>query len=141
MGKIPFSAPVCPMKRVLELIIFIFKIQILHDDFRMTQRVLSKYSESTQNPLREYLKSTQREIREKEINQTSSYRRSLKYFVLLRAKWLGKVVHTIEKVFPSFPTSVRKTPLSSQTPAPDFMERGYLYRENYIFRARCLAIS
>ena len=69
------------MKRVLELIIFIFKIQILHDDFRMTQRVLSKYSESTQNPLREYLKSTQRAIREKETNQTSSYRRSLKYFV------------------------------------------------------------
>ena len=38
---------------------------------------------SIQRVLREYLKSTQRAIREKESNQTSSYRRSLKYFVLL----------------------------------------------------------
>ena len=36
----------------------------------------------TQKELREYLKSTGRAIREKESNQTLSYRRSLKYFVL-----------------------------------------------------------
>ncbi len=50
----------------------------LQDDFRMTRR------ESTQKALREYFKSTQRAFREKESIQTSSYRRSLKYFVLFR---------------------------------------------------------
>ena len=48
----------------LEHSIFIFQPQILHDDFRMTQRALSMHSEgiqSTQRALREYLKSTQRE--------------------------------------------------------------------------------
>ena len=40
------------------------------------------HSESTQKALREHLKSTQRAIRDQESNQTS-YRRSLKYFVLL----------------------------------------------------------
>ena len=39
------------------------------------------HSESTQKALREHLKSTQRAIRDQESNQTS-YRRSLKYFVL-----------------------------------------------------------
>ena len=38
---------------------------------------------SNQKALREYLKSTQRALREKESNQTSSYSRSLKYFILL----------------------------------------------------------
>ena len=40
------------------------------------------HSESTQKALREHLKSTQRAIRDQESNQTKSYSRSLKYFVL-----------------------------------------------------------
>ena len=113
----------------------------LQDVFRMSSGCLQDDAESFKQAFREHSEHSDSICREKESNKTSSYCWSLKYFVLLRAKWLGKVVHTIEKVFPSFPTSVRKTPLSSLTPAPDFMERGYLYRENYIFRARCLAIS
>ena len=54
---------------------------------------------------REYLKSTQRAIREKETNQTSSYRRSLKYFVLL---FLGCKTHQIGK-YPTHPC----TPLAT----------------------------
>ena len=57
----------------LKLSIFIFWVQILHDDFRMTQstqRALSKKSDSTQTALREHLS-----------NYTLSYCWSLKYFV------------------------------------------------------------
>ena len=56
----------------------------LQDDSESIKRALSEHSESTKKALREYLKGTQRAIREKESNQISSYRRSLKYFVLLR---------------------------------------------------------
>ena len=42
------------------------------------------HSESTQKALREHLKSTQRAIRDQESNQTKSYSRSLKYFVLFQ---------------------------------------------------------
>ena len=47
------------------------------------------HSESTQKALREHLKSTQRAIRDQESNQTS-YRRSLKYFVLFFEKYNGQ---------------------------------------------------
>ena len=38
----------------------------------------------TQRAFREYLEHSHRAIREKEISQTLSYRRSLKYFVLFK---------------------------------------------------------
>ena len=47
------------------------------------------HSESTQKALKEHLKSTQRAIRDQESNQTLSYRRSLKYFVLLDRVGVG----------------------------------------------------
>ena len=39
-------------------------------------------TKSTQRALREHSESIQRALREQETNQTSSYRQSLKYFVL-----------------------------------------------------------
>ena len=64
----------------------------LQDEFRMNSGWLqddseSKHSESTQKALRKYIKNTQRAIRERESNQTLSYYRSLKYFVLFLVIW------------------------------------------------------
>ena len=63
---------------------FIFhRLQLISEPFWLRQELKKSQSASVRPALREYLKSTQREIREEETNQTSSYRRSLKYFVLL----------------------------------------------------------
>ena len=54
----------------------------------------------TQKALREYLNSTHRSIRKKESIQTSSYRRSLKYFVLFGKN--TKFLCSLDWKFPEF---------------------------------------
>ena len=56
----------------------------LQEDFRMTSGWLQGDAESFKQAFREHSEhSDQTEFREKESKKTSSYRRSLKYFVLL----------------------------------------------------------
>ena len=85
---------VCSAQSAQEHSFFLFLAHIfkqtssrLHDYFRMTQRALRRHSESTQKALKGH--STQRILKvQSESNQTSSYRRSLKYFVLFGRNFL-----------------------------------------------------
>ena len=45
---------------------------------------------------------------------------------------MAKVVHTMETVALNVETSVRMSPVSSQTPPPDLVDWAHLDRENYI---------
>ena len=84
----PRSGNLClsvrPSESCFKLSIFIILSPNHHDDFRMTSESIkqafrenSEHSEGTQRILKENSESNQRER-----GQTSSYRRSLKYFVL-----------------------------------------------------------